>query len=311
MGPFESRQFSYYEETPENFASMRTDYYTSMTNTSVLFSPETPTSVDGLDASKELTYGTISSELDVRGYERGVQEDPSSDGHGLQGLWHGYEVYTPEFPQEGLTALVIYENPSENTLKGHALEPVGYSTFEGTRQIKDGRLLFNFFRKYDGYDIQYYHCGSLVSNEVEGDTLNGFWCANFPADGQDIAEMLQSTLENTSWASGTFRLHRKPMEFFLCRPDKDAFSTNRTQALWSYAISAIRYRVRSKLFVWQRMEARRAMRKKYVALFVKRSEDVLSDDESKELKTLIPAIAPEDMLYYRSLGRRAARRITT
>ena len=305
-------QFSYFEESFENFSSMRTDYYASRSDSSVLFYPEPPKTIEGLDAHTELSYEVDKCILDTRGYEGTVQEDPSPSENGLQGIWYGYGEDIPGTSQKGLIALTIYENASENTIKGYELTPVSYSTFEGTRYVKDGRLLFGLSEKDDVYGIQYHYCGFLESNEIKGDSLKVFWNPNSPPENQDVIEIVRSAQEgNNSWVSGEFELWRKPIEFFLCRPSQDAFESNRMHTLWKFAISSVRYRVRKKLFSWAQVERRRTTRLRCAELFRKCSEYPLSEDDSTELEHLIRTETPEDLLFYRTFGRHASSRIAS
>lgn len=287
---------------------MRYKYYATNDNGNFMVATQEDISAEGLNADDELMYGTVDYEIDATGYEREKLADPNPASIGLQGLWHGYEDYDNDFPTEGITAFTIQEVSSDGLLKGSGLDALGFFNFEGSHRDKDGGTIFDFLRKYEDADDdnQYYSCGALISNEIEGDSLEGLWSMEKPECDKEITWLLQ----NPGWSAGVFKLQRKPLEFFTIRPDSIALAPNRIKALWLYAIEAARLHARSRLIRWELMHERRTRRKKYIDLYIKRDKDAdMSSNESAQLVHLEKTLAPQDSLLYQSIARRSARRL--
>lgn len=145
------------------------------------------------------------------------------------------------------------------------------------------------FRIYEDKSpkIKYFYCGTL---DVSTSTISGSWGISEDVLGHD----------------GTFILKRGPPCVFALRPPPSAFDENKSRALWIYATSVVVDQVRTRLWSWSRMKARRDHRMRWSEFAVRDQGhgDYLSNDERKEYNQLKSAMTYRDAWYYIALVRR-------
>ncbi|CAK9783702.1 putative late endosome to vacuole transport-related protein [Cutaneotrichosporon oleaginosum] len=111
-----------------------------------------------------------------------------------------------------------------------------------------------------------------------------------------------------------FHFYHRTHQYYKFRPPEEDFKTNPAKARWKYALNAIRAEVhdRNRRWSWDYFAERRDQRKKYVDLYVRRlalpEGQTLPPEEETELDDLEKKLSYEDIRFFRSVARVAARK---
>lgn len=111
-----------------------------------------------------------------------------------------------------------------------------------------------------------------------------------------------------------FHFYRRTHQYYKYRPAEIEFKDNPAKARWKFALSAIQAEVhdRNKRWSWAYLADRRDKRKKYVDLYVKKvalpEGQSLPPEEQAEFDNLESELSYEDIRFFRSVARVAAKK---
>lgn len=157
--------------------------------------------------------------------------------------------------------VVFHASPIDlSTFEAKGIIPGGMEyTMTGHCEYEaDGRVCYTFAMVHklgadDDRDFRGY---------LDGNSLIGKWG---PKDKGEIVN--------------PFVFRRIPQALMCCYPPPAAFEKNKAQALWQFAIAAVRDQVLKKRFSWTLIKTRRDNRKQYIQILF---ENTNADDDMRE-----------------------------
>ena len=162
------------------------------------------------------------------------------------GEWNGFIYDDNVYPKYFMTS--FYFRPSEN--EEHQFEASGkfydtnYTVSGQCEQDLDGTISWTFVRTFsEKYETEYFHGhlspdGSLVGTKGSDDKFAEHPCK--------------------------FILKKTAAETMCHRPSPSEFEASKAQALWKFAIKAVRQQVLKERWSWQYFAARRDLRERYI-----------------------------------------------
>lgn len=111
---------------------------------------------------------------------------------------------------------------------------------------------------------------------------------------------------------GSFILKRTPAILMCFRPAPAIFEDNKARALWSFALSAVRYHVGKRAWSKRYFEQRRVAKKRFIELYIREKYcgHPLEPSESTELALIRNRFTAADSRFYHSLAEYRYRRMT-
>ncbi|KAF9041891.1 hypothetical protein BDZ89DRAFT_1034712 [Hymenopellis radicata] len=215
----------------------------------------------------------------------------AAEGDSLVGHWIGMYMSDLTGDTAGLAAFDITVHNDDGTFSGEGVDLSGKCAVKG--ELKDLRVVFTktYTPQGNGSDTIWQHQCLL---DKEQDEVRGRW--GHPTNDEDIQSYLRGTEDAVGDTLGTFSFQRRPVEYFLFRPDKD-FAENRIRALWTWAIRSVIRMVQSKHLQWKVIRDHRDRRRRYLELAQQRH----SDAEAVEWAELVRKITPETLRFWDSL----------
>ncbi|KAF9041886.1 hypothetical protein BDZ89DRAFT_1059909 [Hymenopellis radicata] len=213
------------------------------------------------------------------------------EGDSLVGHWIGMYMSDLTGDTAGLAAFDITVHNDDGTFSGEGVDLSGKCAVKG--ELKDLRVVFTktYAPQGNGSDTIWQHQCLL---DKEQDEVRGRW--GHPTNDEDIQSYLGGTEDAVGDTLGKFSFQRRPVEYFLFRPDKD-FAENRIRALWTWAIRSVLRMVQSKHLQWKVIRDHRDRRRRYLELTQQRH----SDAEAVEWAELVRTITPETLRFWESL----------
>jgi hypothetical protein len=102
--------------------------------------------------------------------------------------------------------------------------------------------------------------------------------------------------EDSKRPSGAFVFKRIAPEHMCFSPAPVELETNKSRALWTFAISAVRFDIRRNRWVWAFFKERRDIRKRFIELYIRSTTfgPSLSDEEWDELSRVMKQMTTAD-----------------
>jgi hypothetical protein len=246
-------------------------------------------SVDDLD-SCILTFG-VQEEMDLTAYNLLDLDKRAPKAHpSLEGEWTGHAFYNDLGGSQGLMQIFIMTAAADGTFRGHGCDYHGAFDVCGRMGENKSDLEMNFVREemgpLDGGNIPVTCKASL---DITRESVVGLW-------GTDRDQ-----------SKGEINLLRIPASAHRFRYSPKAFEESQARARWSFAVGAVLYNVRRRLWSWRFFKARFAERRRFIELYYcwhfADNYDGLNEAEQAELKDLERNLAPADTHFYRSISR--------
>ncbi|KAH9950295.1 hypothetical protein B0H21DRAFT_565923 [Amylocystis lapponica] len=216
-----------------------------------------------------------------------TEEDRRAEGHirALIGSWHcvlGDDKIWPYQPMMTYNLHVSVTNNQQVEASGITTDHMSSYTVTGLYEVApDGRICYVVTRKFSVYFPNVVFRGYLSE---DGLTLTGH-CR--PTDKDSDIPFVWS---------------RRPPAILTFRPSPYELESNRTKALWRFALSAVEYEVQRRMFTWSFLKRRRDIRKRYIELNLRGMEygngRPLSQEEQKELMRCRRSLTTADACLY-------------
>lgn len=254
---------------------------------------------------KILNYPVDQEEIDLVAYDLLTDDGPTLSSEvseplrSVLGAWNGfiYWTSTATAPTAGMISLMLQPATADGQDgRFQASGKSNASDFTVSGECHPGdtvdTISITFTRSFPAhFPSQYWH-GQLNTTT---ETITGEW-GNDPDYGTH---------------HGIFVLKRTAPEFLCFRPAPVAFETNKARALWSFALSAIRYQVHRQSWSWDFFRKRRNDRKRFIELYIRATQYgcPLKPAESEELSQIRQSFTTSDSRFYHSLAKYKIRRI--
>ncbi|KAJ7771114.1 hypothetical protein DFH07DRAFT_241844 [Mycena maculata] len=245
-----------------------------------------------VDLSKILNYPLGMEKLDLDAYmpparPKKVATRPSPALRSLLGAWNGFTYSTAEalVPVSGMLSMEL--SASGNT-KFAASSRANTSDFtiSGECNAQDVHVVnFTFKQTFSARVSPLYFAGSWDS---DSQFLSGTW-----GDEPDPRTH-----------AGVFVFKRTVPEAMCFFPAPPVLRANKSQALWLFAIDAVRYGVRRGSWSWSFFKQRADNRKRFIDLYIRatRFGKPLNRSEEEELGLLRKSFSTADSRWFHSLA---------
>ncbi|KAJ7057115.1 hypothetical protein C8F01DRAFT_1372411, partial [Mycena amicta] len=227
----------------------------------------------------------------------------------LSARWHGFIYNSPKqlYPTAGMVSMTLKPTSLEGQVQRFATsERANKSDFKITGECRIGgdpnKILVTFQRTFSvRFSPQHYNgIWDTVTNTLSG-------TVGFEAD--------------VSTHFGAFIFKQVDPQYLCFMPapvelEPDAESPNtKARALWSFAISAVRFQVRRERWSWAFFKERRDNRKRFVELYIRGEGSTqfgkpLDFEEREELSRLKKSFTTLDSRFAHSLAERQIRAMT-
>ncbi|KAI0325467.1 hypothetical protein GY45DRAFT_1348843 [Cubamyces sp. BRFM 1775] len=229
-----------------------------------------------------------------------VPEDNISDSDVLAdnnvksilGRWHGL-MGAGRWPHIPFASFRFHASTDPNTYEASdvAAQGTGYTLHGGYTKKDDGTVEYNFSKTYMVHSCKRYFTGTLNEDD---ERLSGSW--------------------GYSETDKPYRFifwKKVPPETLIARPPPSEFEENKTKALWKYALTAVHNEVRRKMFSWSYLKERRAIRKEYLELLERESDNLITAADLDRFSMLDRMVTCEDVRCFYVLGDRQRRLVPT
>jgi hypothetical protein len=179
---------------------------------------------------------------------------------GVLGLWHGH-MYCPateNLPSAGMVSMDLKPSSTRGDVQLFtASERANMTDFKIAGECragdKPGTVSVSFKRSFPArYPTQYY----TGTWDAKMQTLTGtVWREEDPNDSER--------------PSGAFVFKRIAPEHMCFSPAPVELEANKSRALWTFAISAVRSDIRRNRWAWSFFEDRRDIRKRFIELYIR------------------------------------------
>ncbi|KAI0661089.1 hypothetical protein C8Q70DRAFT_911215 [Cubamyces menziesii] len=178
-----------------------------------------------------------------------------NDVKSILGRWYGL-IGAERWPVTAIVSFCFHASADANTYEASdvAAHGTGYTVHGGYIKKDDGTVEYNFSRTYMARLRQSYFTGTL---DGDGERLSGSW--GYSETEKPYRFMFWKNV---------------PPETLIARPPPSEFEENKTKALWKYALTAAHNEARRKLFSWSYIKERRAIRKEYLELLERETDDL-------------------------------------
>ena len=220
---------------------------------------------------------------------------PNMAAPAIEGQWIGFSYVSKEKDTDGMFRLEIGKPAEEGHFEGRGFIGLAPFVIEGTIEPNETSGFKVSFTKTFNDKTKKFCEGTL-----DGKTgiINGTWhCEDDTADDY-----------------GPLYLIQMPPSAFQFRYSDSQFTSNPARARWTFAIDAVLYQVKQRLWLWKFMKAKCVERRRYVDLYTRSKYEVpeaLNDATTEEYKLLNQHLSVDDNLLYRSVAEFQRRKLTT
>ena len=250
-----------------------------------------------LDMTKVLNYPADEELKDFAAYHIRRSLPPMSSNElpvrKLVGPWNGfhYKSSSSNYPTSGMISFDIIADGGKRFTASSRSNGINF-TISGECNSSD-------LSKGVTFTLRMILPPPHISQHLKGtwnaaaDTLTGSWWTD-----QDVKH------------KGVFLYKRMSPENLRFFPSPGALKANKTDALWGFAINAIRDRIRRRHLPWIYFSNRGSQRKRFIELYVRNTRfgRPLNDAELEELKQIQGSLANADHLFYVSLAKLVIRK---
>jgi hypothetical protein len=179
---------------------------------------------------------------------------------GVLGLWHGHMYWpgTESLPSAGMVSMDLKPSSTRGDVQLFtAAERANMTDFKIAGECRagdePGTVAISFKRSFPArYPAQYY----TGTWDPKMQTLTGtVWREEDPNDSER--------------PSGAFVFKRIAPEHMCFSPAPVELKANKSRALWTFAISAVRFDIRRNRWAWSFFEDRRDIRKRFIELYIR------------------------------------------
>jgi hypothetical protein len=243
-------------------------------------------SVDALDPSI-LNFGP-QGEIDSTAYDPLNVGEHAPTMTPLEGEWTGRCFSNGPRDSQGLMEIFIATVAMDGTFYGRGRDYHGAFDIHGS--VRESDVKMTFVREKTNH----------LDNE------------NVPAAYEGTLDMGQTAIAG-SWSTYKYRnvgeINLLPISasVYRSRYSAQTFVANQARARWSFALDAVLYDVRRRLWSWSFFKTRLAERQRFIKLYYcwyfANDYNCLNEAEKAELKNLECSLSPADVQYYRSISR--------
>ncbi|KAJ7188394.1 hypothetical protein C8R46DRAFT_19344 [Mycena filopes] len=257
-----------------------------------------------VDVARVLNYPLGLEKLDFAAYNEepespkpaaAASSPPSSALKAILGSWNGF-TYAPAssiVPSSGMISMDLVGN-GKRRFQASSRSNVSDFTISGECSGGSAEVVkFSFKRSFPTRFSPEYFSGQWSRAQQ---SLSGTWGAEADIRTHD----------------GVFIFKRMLPEDFSFYPAPAVMMTNRPRSLWTFAISAVRYRIRKEEWSWAFFKQRTQNRKRFIELYIRstRFGRPLSAGEEEELGLIKKSFTTADSRFYHSIAENQIR-VTT
>ncbi|TFY59079.1 hypothetical protein EVG20_g7918 [Dentipellis fragilis] len=201
------------------------------------------------------------------------------DINSIEGVWSGRFYQDEESEPDNPFALTISLAEPDGSFVGSGTDILGDFMLKGRMDQDDG---LSFTKTYTS---------GVFLDELHQGTIN-----------ESFDEVHGQYRASNATASELFFMKRKPLVYILLRPADEEFDSNKTLALWKFALDSAMYIARIRVFTWKNIRERRDARRRFMELeFKNESFSGLDPDEEAELRHIHANTAPQDLCYWNAI----------
>ncbi|KAJ7639351.1 hypothetical protein FB45DRAFT_1024083 [Roridomyces roridus] len=250
-----------------------------------------------VNLSKILNYPLGTETLDFDAYKPVAKPKksptrPAPALKSLLGSWNGFLYASADatVPTSGMLSMELSAN-GNLTFAASSRANMSDFTISGECITHDEHIVtFSFKQTFPSRFTAVYFSGSWTS---ETECLSGTW-------GEE---------SNARTHPGVFIFRRTAPEAMCFFPAPTALRKNKSRALWSFAIEAVRYGVRRDGWAWSFFQQRADKRKRFIELYIRNTRfgKPLDDTEQEELREILKLTAAADSRFLHSLAEKQIR----
>ncbi|KAF7376029.1 hypothetical protein MSAN_00017700 [Mycena sanguinolenta] len=257
-----------------------------------------------VDMQKVLNYPLGLEKLDFAAYatapqpkpERSTDSRPASALKAILGSWNGF-TYSPAssiVPSSGMISMDLLASGTRRFQAASSRSNMTDFTITGECTGESSEVVkFTFRRTFPTRFSPQYFAGQWSRAQQ---SLTGTWGAEADPRTHD----------------GIFIFKRIIPEYMCFFPAPAVLKANKPRALWTFAISAVRYAVRREQWSWGLFKERTENRKRFIELYIRSTQfgRPLSTAEQAELGLLKKSFTTADSRFYHSIAENQIRVIT-